>query len=133
MTETSDDMPLFKTQATTSGECALRDGKTLSYEIHGTGSEKIILVMGLLASRYSWRETVDHFMSKDGDKYSVLVYDNRGVGKSSAPWGRYTTGMLAADALDLLNHVGWKEDRSVHLNGVSMGRIYFSQIRRCPY
>lgn len=114
--------PLFTSTAAKSGLCTLGDGvNKLSYEIHGSGPEKIILIMGLLASRYSWRETLDHFMSKKSDQYSILVYDNRGVGKSSAPWGRYTTSMLAADALDLLDHVGWTGERSVHLNGVSMG------------
>lgn len=114
--------PLLTSVATKTGECILRDGKNkISYEIHGSGPHKILLIMGLLASRYSWRETLNVYMSKPGDKYSVLIFDNRGAGKSSAPWGRYTTSMLAADALDLLNHVGWDEERSVHLNGVSMG------------
>ena len=116
------DVPLFTSVAAKSGACILRDGHNkLDYEIHGTGSEKIVLIMGLLASRYSWRETVRHFMSKSGDDYSILVFDNRGVGRSSAPWGRYTTSMLAADVLDLLDHLGWNQERSIHVNGVSMG------------
>lgn len=105
------DEPLLTSVATKSGECTLRDNKNkLSYEIYGSGPHRIILIMGLLASRYSWRETLNILMSRPGDKYSVLIFDNRGAGRSSAPWGRYTTSILAADALDLLHHVGWTEE-----------------------
>lgn len=115
-------IPLFTTGAVQTGECVLRDGvNTLSYEIHGSGPRKVLLIMGLLASRYSWRETMNYLASDRYNSYSVLVFDNRGCGRSSAPWGRYTTSMLAEDALDLLDHVGWTADRSVHVNGVSMG------------
>lgn len=115
------DRPLFTTTATKSGKCTLRDGNFLSYEVHGTGKNRIALIMGLFASRYSWRETLNYYTSQPGDEYSVLVYDNRGAGVSSAPWGRYTTKMMAADALELFNHLGWTEERSVHVNGLSMG------------
>lgn len=120
--ENSSDEPLLTSVATSSGICLLRDGRTkLSYEIHGSGPEKLVLIMGLLASRFSWRETLNHFMSKPGNNYSILIFDNRGVGRSDAPWGRYTTSMLAADVLDLVDHIGWNQERSVHVNGVSMG------------
>lgn len=120
MTDISD-IPLFTTTPETIGTCKLRDGNTLAYEIHGTGSQHIVLIMGLLASRYSWRDTLDWLMTRPGNNYSVLVYDNRGAGLSSAPWGRYTTEMMALDALELLDHIGWNADRSLHLNGISMG------------
>lgn len=124
--------PLFTTVASKSGYCPLRDGNQLHYEIHGTGPQHIVLIMGLLASKYSWRETLNYFMTQSGDKYSLLVFDNRGVGKSSAPWGRYTTTMLAEDVVDLLNHVGWTQDRSVHVNGVSMGGMISLQLSMVP-
>lgn len=130
MSTTISEIPLFTTIASSSGTCTLRDGKSLSYEIHGTGPEKIVLIMGLLASKYSWRDTLEYMMSSDGEKYSILVFDNRGSGLSSAPWGRYTTGMMALDTLDLLNHLGWNEDRTLHLNGISMGMFWLQPLTR---
>ncbi|ORY79545.1 Alpha/Beta hydrolase protein [Protomyces lactucae-debilis] len=82
--------------------------------------------MGLLASMYSWRETVKHYANRKDT--TVLVFDNRGAGKSDAPLGRYTTTMLAEDTLELLDHVGWTKSRSVHVNGVSMGGMIAMQL-----
>jgi pimeloyl-ACP methyl ester carboxylesterase len=118
--------PLFFSTADKSGKCKLRDGCRINYEVHGNGPKRILLIMGLLASMYSWRETVKHYVKKKD--YTVLVLDNRGAGKSDAPWGRYTTTMLAEDALELLDHIGWTEARSIHVNGVSMGGMIAMQL-----
>lgn len=122
------DVPLFATPATRSGNFRLPDGCELAWEVHGQGAKKLCLVMGLLASKYSWRDTVAWFARRP--EYSVLVFDNRGAGKSSKPWGRYTTGLLARDTVALLDHVGWSEDRSVHLCGVSMGGMISLEIAK---
>ena len=113
------EVALFTTQAVRSGKFRLPDACELVWEIHGNGPKRVCLVMGLLASKWSWRETV-HWLTR-AKQYSVLVFDNRGAGESSKPWGRYTTGLLARDAIALLDHVGWSDDRSVNLCGVSMG------------
>ncbi len=112
---------LFTTKATKSGICSLPDGYHIAYEIHGLGPTKVFLIMGLLASMYSWRQSVNYFAGEHGDRYSVCVFDNRGAGKSSAPWSRYTTAQLANDAGHLLNCIGWTEANTIHVNGVSMG------------
>lgn len=52
-------------------------------------------------------------------KYTVLIFENRGMGLSDAPGGLYTTSQLAQDVIDLLDHLGWKD--KVHVDGVSMG------------
>ena len=49
--------------------------------------------------------------------YDCLVLDNRGVGLSDAPRGRYRTSEMASDAASLLHHVGWTAERSVHVVG----------------
>lgn len=50
----------------------------------------------------------------------MLVFDNRGVGHSDTPEGKlWKTSEMALDALELLDHLGWKEE--VGLMGVSMG------------
>lgn len=40
-------------------------------------------------------------------RYSVLVFDNRGVGESGVPWSRYSTREMALDVIELMYHVGW--------------------------
>ncbi|KAH7446169.1 hypothetical protein KP509_01G042900 [Ceratopteris richardii] len=52
----------------------------------------------------------------------VCAFDNCGVGKSSAPERKseYTTKIMAMDALDLMNHLGW---RKAHVFGHSLGAM----------
>lgn len=43
--------------------------------------------MGLNNSLWGWEHQVAHFANKPG--YQVLCFDNRGVGNSDSPPGRY--------------------------------------------
>ncbi|KAG9036496.1 hypothetical protein FRB95_008794 [Tulasnella sp. JGI-2019a] len=98
---------------------------SLYFEIHGNGPEKIILIMGLNASSFGWLPILQYFAnvnSADGsDKYSVLVFDNRGVGNSGTPRGPYTTSGMAHDVVILLDYVGWTSPRQIHIVGISLG------------
>ena len=53
------------------------------------------------------------------DRYQVIVYNHRGVGRSDAPEGPYSTRQFAQDAIHLLDAIGIKEP--AHLIGHSMG------------
>lgn len=100
------------------------ESHTLYFEQHGTGPEKIVLIMGLNSSSFAWHRQVKYF-PRTG-KHSILVFDNRGVGNSSAPKGPYTTAGMAEDTVTLLNHVGWTED--IHVVGVSMGGMVAQEL-----
>lgn len=77
--------------------------------------------MGLGAAKSAWqRQTLD-FAHKRGDEYTCLVFDNRGIGDSDHPWGRYSCPEMAKDVLELLDHVGWTQRRQIHVVGLSMG------------
>lgn len=98
------------------------------YEVHGNGPRKAMLIMGLGNTSLAYTAQIQHFVPDlDGDnesssgRYSICVFDNRGVGNSDCPRGPWRTSELAEDAVVLLDHLGWKEDRSIDLVGVSLG------------
>ncbi|KAI0093979.1 alpha/beta-hydrolase [Irpex rosettiformis] len=102
------------------------ESHSLYFEQHGTGPEKIIFIMGLNSSSFAWEWQVEYF-PQIAD-YSVLVFDNRGVGNSGAPRGPYTTSGMAEDAIALLNYVGWTEHRDLHVVGVSLGGMIAQEL-----
>ena len=77
--------------------------------------------MGLGAHKWYWQRQTKDFGHDEADKYSCLLFDNRGMGESDKPILRYSTSEMAKDVLHLLDHVGWTHDRSVHVVGISMG------------
>ncbi|KAL6720072.1 hypothetical protein ACLMJK_001993 [Lecanora helva] len=140
---------IWDLKPTAKGKCkvaANRGGPLdIAYEIHGRGLIKIIkspLVNkkeNLLTTAEKWiaghgalkwyfqRQTQD-FGHEMGDKYSCLIFDNRGIGESDKPLMRYSTSEMARDTLELLDHVGWKGRREVHVVGVSMGGMIAQEI-----
>ncbi|KAG9096082.1 hypothetical protein FRC06_009063 [Ceratobasidium sp. 370] len=108
------------------GQAPPIESHSLYFEQHGRGSEKILFIMGLNSSSFSWQHQVEHFGPLE--KYSILVFDNRGVGNSSAPRGPYTTSGMAEDVIVLLDHIGWTEKRQIHVVGVSMGGMVAQEL-----
>lgn len=77
--------------------------------------------MGLGAFKWYWQHQMQDFGHDQKEKYSCLVFDNRGMGESDKPLLRYSTSEMAKDALELLDHLGWTAARDVHVVGISMG------------
>ncbi|KAJ3110031.1 hypothetical protein HDU96_006973 [Phlyctochytrium bullatum] len=96
----------------------------LYYESHGSGPTKILFIMGLNVAMQSWDFQYEYFGSLPD--YTAVAFDNRGVGHSDVPLGRYTTSEMAKDAYDLLLWLGWKTD--VHVVGVSMGGMIAQEL-----
>ncbi|GIW13483.1 MAG: alpha/beta hydrolase [Tepidiforma sp.] len=93
---------------------AVCNGVRLYYEVHGEG-EPLLLVMGQGSDHHGWDPVRDDFASR----FRVIVYDHRGTGLSDKPKAPpYTTRMLAADAVALLDHLGIGR---AHIYGISMG------------
>ncbi|KIK24988.1 hypothetical protein PISMIDRAFT_677788, partial [Pisolithus microcarpus 441] len=102
------------------------ESHSLYYEVHGSGPVKIVLIMGLSGTSGDWLLQVRHFGRLP--QYSVLVFDNRGVGNSSSPRGPYTTSGMANDTIVLLDFLGWTADRELHVIGISMGGMIAQEL-----
>ena len=76
----------------------------------------------------TWMRQLKDFGHTEAEKYTTLVFDNRGMGESGKPLLRYTTSEMAKDLVELLDHVGWTEDRSVHVVGISMGGMIAQEL-----
>jgi pimeloyl-ACP methyl ester carboxylesterase len=117
---------------TTAGKVAVASTRggpiDIAYEIHGTGPTKIIWIMGLGAFKTAWQRQTLYFGHQNADKYSNLVLDNRGMGDSDKPLGRYSTSEMARDTVELLDAVGWKGERELHVVGVSMGGMIAQEL-----
>jgi len=102
------------------------ESHSLYFEQHGSGPTKILFIMGLNSSSFAWNQQVRHFGSKP--EYTCLVFDNRGVGNSGAPRGPYSTSGMADDAIALLDYVGWTEEHSFHVVGISLGGMISQEL-----
>lgn len=80
----------------------LATGVELYYEVHGEG-ETIVLLQGTGSSCEVWRE---HPLADLKDRYRIVIFDPRGIGRSSPVEHFFTVHQLAADAVALLDHIG---------------------------
>jgi pimeloyl-ACP methyl ester carboxylesterase len=132
---------------TRSGHCKVDDGPlgvSIYYELHGQEDagpaepepERVIMIMGLAATGSAWRCQVEELTHRCTDAnvshlgsrpLVVCTFDNRGVGRSSAPSDkkRYTTKVMADDVLLLMDHLGWK---AAHVVGFSMGGMIATKL-----
>lgn len=83
------------------------------YEEYGNGAP-LLLIAGLASDISSWLPVIIP-LSK---KYRLLVFDNRGVGRSSHNNNGIDIEQMTNDALSLFNHLGLTK---VHVLGHSMG------------
>ena len=88
--------------------------------------------MGLGALKWYWQRQTKDFGHDEGQKYSCLIFDNRGMGDSDKPLLRYSTSEMARDLLELLDNVGWTGERSVHVVGISMGGMIAQEMVHSP-
>lgn len=84
--------------------------------------------MGLGGMKYAWQRQTKDFAHTKGDQYSSLVIDNRGIGDSDKPTARYSTSEMAKDIVEVVDHIGWKREREIHVIGISMGGMIAQEI-----
>jgi len=83
------------------------------YELHGDG-DPVVLIAGLGTSISPYMRIVRRL----AQKYRVLAFDNRGVGRTDKPDIPYTIEMMAEDTAGLLRALGIARADVI---GVSMG------------
>jgi len=96
------------------------DSIELYYEEHGRG-DPLLLIMGLAADSVAWLFQVPDFSKH----YRTIIFDNRGVGRSSKPPGPYSIHQMADDAAGLLDRL---DIASTHVVGVSMGGMIAQEL-----
>lgn len=84
--------------------------------------------MGLGSLKSAWQRQTKDFGHTQSDKYSVLIMDNRGIGESDKPLMRYSTSEMAKDVIEVLDHIGWDKNRSLHVIGISMGGMISQEL-----
>ena len=96
-------------------------GTELHYERRGAG-EPLLLIQGLGANSLHWGEP---FLAELERDLELVLYDQRGSGRSAPLTGDLDTAGLAADALALLDALGLER---VHVLGISMGGMVAQEL-----
>ena len=83
------------------------------YQVQGQG-DPLVLIQGLTMDYTGWLLQSSVF----SDTYRVVVFDNRGVGRTDAPQEPYTTAQMADDTAGLLDFL---KIEKAHILGLSLG------------
>ena len=92
----------------------------LYYEEHGTG-EPLLCIKGLAADSTAWVLQTPDFAKR----HRTIIYDNRGVGRSSKPQGPYSIAQMADDAAGLLDALGIER---ADVFGMSLGGMIAQEL-----
>jgi len=96
------------------------NGIDLYYEVHGKG-EALLLIMGYGSNSGHWFVILPRLAAQ----FKVIIFDNRGTGRSGKPEIPYTADMMVGDSVGLLDALGIE---SAHVFGTSMGGMIAQQI-----
>lgn len=91
------------------------NGIDLYHDVSGDGPP-LLLISGLSGSALDW-ESIRPTLAQ---RFTVVTFDNRGAGRSTAPQGPYTVRQMAEDAATLLGHLGVER---AHVVGLSLGAL----------
>jgi aminoacrylate hydrolase len=91
------------------------DGALVQYQRKGTGPA-VLLIQGVGAVGEAWRPQVDGL----ADRFTLVSFDNRGIGGSEIRGGPLSIEAMAADAIAIMDAEGI---RDFHVAGHSMGGV----------
>jgi pimeloyl-ACP methyl ester carboxylesterase len=90
------------------------------YELLGSG-DPLLLIPGLGTTAALWEPAVGEL----SQQFSLVLFDNRGVGRSVAKCTPHMLSDLAVDVIELMDHL--QLDRA-HIMGLSLGGIIAQQV-----
>jgi pimeloyl-ACP methyl ester carboxylesterase len=96
------------------------NGIDIYYEREGEG-QPLLFLNGSGSTLDTSKIVIDQFRAR----FDVVAHDQRGLGRTSIPEGPYSMADYAADALGLLDAVGWGRCRVV---GVSFGGMVAQEL-----
>jgi len=91
------------------------DEISICFEVHGKNGSPLLMIHGLGCSIADWSPELIRLLST---QHVVVIFDNRGVGRSDKPNIPFTMSDFASDARGVLDHL--QIDRT-HVFGCSMG------------
>jgi len=91
------------------------------YEVSGDGFP-IVMIMGWGGTTEWWDPAMVEELSK---QYKVVIFDNRGIGKTDKPEMKYTVEMFATDTVGLMSEL---KIEKAHVLGISMGGMIAQEI-----
>lgn len=68
------------------------------YEVHGSGSP-LVLIAGLASDSQSWKPVLNGL----AERFKVIIFDNRGIGRTHYPPTSFSISTLALDVVSLLD------------------------------
>jgi len=92
----------------------------INYMVEGQG-EPLVMIAGFSADQSLWKSQLPAFKKK----FQVVIFDNRGVGKSDKPKGPYSPRMMSEDTIKLMDFLNIKK---AHILGHSMGGLIAQEI-----
>jgi pimeloyl-ACP methyl ester carboxylesterase len=92
----------------------------LHYHKLGKGPT-VVFIAGLGVDNMCWLFQVPEFQKY----FTVIVFDNRGIGKSTGSFGPYSIKLMANDVADLLSFLDIKK---AHIVGTSMGGMIAQEV-----
>lgn len=95
------------------------EGARLYWTEKGSGPP-VLLIMGLSFTHEMWHRTLPALVG-----YRAILFDNRGMGRSSVPSGPYSIRQMARDAQAVMSAAGVN---SAHVVGASMGGMIAQEL-----
>jgi len=91
------------------------------YEVRGQGVP-LLMIMGLGGHTLDWGWVLPQELEK---RYRIIMFDNRGAGRSQQPTGPYSIAQMARDTAGLMDRLGLEK---ANVFGVSMGGMIAQQL-----
>jgi 3-oxoadipate enol-lactonase len=95
-------------------------GVRIAYEVAGSGPP-LVLAHGLGYARWGWEPVAPAL----AEEFTVLTFDNRGIGASDVPAGPYSARAMAADVIAVLDAARLER---AHLVGTSLGGMVAQEV-----